>query len=147
MNKLLILFLIISIFIIILIFINYNVRQSATVIVYPTQLPEETPPKPAGEEVLKPEMPEEVIIEITSSSFTPSTVTINSGDKVTFVNKDSSQHQPASNAHPIHADYPGFDALRGLNQNQNYSFTFTRVETWGYHDHLNPSLTGKIIVR
>jgi len=88
-----------------------------------------------------------VTVEITSSGFNPSSVTINSGDTVKFVNRDSSRHQPASNPHPIHTDYPGFDARRGLATGESYSFTFTRKGTWGFHDHLNPGTTGTIIVQ
>ncbi len=151
-------FVILSLFLTSIIFISGCINQSS-VTLDPSGSQETPRETPAEEEVLKPELPKEevtptpaqlpkeVIVEITSSGFNPFTVTINSGDKVTFLNKDSSQHWIASNVHPIHVDYPGFDALRGLNQNENYSFTFTKIGTWGYHDHLNPSLTGRIIVR
>ncbi len=85
-------------------------------------------------------------IEITPSGFSPNTLKIKSGDTVNFVNKDSSSHQPASNPHPIHTNYAGFDALKGLAQGENYSFTFTQKGTFGYHDHLNPSVGGTITV-
>jgi plastocyanin len=83
---------------------------------------------------------------ITSSGFIPSTLTIKVGDTVTFVNKDSKPHWPASDPHPTHTNYPGFDALRPLKTGESYSFTFTKQGAWGYHDHLNPSLRGTIIV-
>jgi plastocyanin len=83
---------------------------------------------------------------ITSSGFIPSTLTIKIGDTVTFVNKDSKPHWPASDPHPTHTNYPGFDALRPLKTGESYSFTFTKQGAWGYHDHLNPSLRGTIIV-
>ena len=51
----------------------------------------------------------ENIIEITTSGFNPKTITIKVGDTVTFVNKDSAQHWPASNIHPTHQTYPGSD--------------------------------------
>ena len=85
-------------------------------------------------------------IEITSSGFNPNTLTINSGDTVAFVNRDTRPHWPASNPHPVHTDYSGFDARRGLTQGESYSFTFTRKGTFGFHDHLNPSLGGTITV-
>lgn len=87
------------------------------------------------------------IIEITSSGFSPSTLTINSGEAVTFVNKDTRQHWPASNPHPVHTGYSGFDAKHGLNQGESYSFTFTRKGTFGFHDHLNPGNGGTIAVK
>jgi plastocyanin len=100
-------------------------------------------------------------IEITSSGFSPSTLTVTTGDTVTFTNRDSSPHWPASNVHPTHTVYPGsgitkcgtaeesgiFDACRGLAQGESWSFTFNEKGTWSYHDHLHPSLGGKIIVQ
>ncbi len=86
-------------------------------------------------------------ITITSSGFQPAILTIAAGTKVVFVNLDTAPHWPASNPHPTHTDCPGFDALRALQKNQSYSFTFDKAETCQYHDHLNTSWTGKIIVQ
>jgi len=85
-------------------------------------------------------------IEITSSGFSPNTITINQGDTITWINMDSSSHWPASNNHPTHNLYPGFDANRGLATGETYGFTFDETGNWGYHDHLFPSRTGTIIV-
>jgi plastocyanin len=96
---------------------------------------------------------------ITSSGFIPSTLTIKVGDTVTFVNKDSKPHWPASDFHPTHRLYPGsgiekcgsgeeiFDACKGLSPGETFSFTFKYRGTWTYHDHLYPYLTGTIIVQ
>ena len=95
------------------------------------------------------------IIEIASTGFSPTTLTIKTGEKVTFVNKDSSrQHWPASAVHPTHVVYPEsggcigskFDACKGLALNEEWSFSFNEKGTWQYHDHLNPSLFGTIVV-
>jgi plastocyanin len=96
---------------------------------------------------------------ITSSGFSPRTLTIKVGDTVTWVNKDSVPHWPASDVHPTHRLYPGsgiekcgsgeeiFDACKGLAPGETFSFTFKHKGTWPYHDHLNPGLTGTIIVQ
>jgi plastocyanin len=96
---------------------------------------------------------------ITSSGFSPSTLTIKVGDTVTFINKDSRPHWPASDVHPTHRLYPGsgiekcgsgeeiFDACKGLAPGETFSFTFKYRGTWTYHDHLYPYLTGTIIVQ
>lgn len=111
------------------------------------------------------------VIEITSSGFTPQTLTISKGDIVTFINKDIEKHWPASANHPTHTAYPranydeagsyagslacvsegqpktgAFDACHGLAKGESWSFTFNEVGTWGYHDHLDSSLYGKVIV-
>ena len=91
--------------------------------------------------------PQEFFVEITSSGFSPQTLEINQGDTVTWTNKKSSDSWPASAVHPTHDVYPEFDANRGLKTGETYSFTFERVGNWKYHDHLNPSVTGTIVVK
>ena len=100
------------------------------------------------------------VIEITSSGFTPSELTISKGETVTWINRDTEEHWPASAMHPTHTVYPGsdikkcgtseegniFDACRGLAPGEIWSFTFNEVGSWDYHDHLVNGLFGKIIV-
>lgn len=81
-----------------------------------------------------------------NKNFSPSRLEVKKGDKVTWVNRDSSATWPASGPHPSHTGYAGFDALRGLNTGETYFFTFDKVGSWKYHDHLNPSVTGIIVV-
>lgn len=101
----------------------------------------------------------EQVIEITSAGFSPSTVTVSKGTRVIFVNTDATEHWPASNAHPTHEEYPGssiekcgteeliFDACKGLAEDESWSFTFTEVGEWRYHDHLKAGRTGSITVQ
>lgn len=89
---------------------------------------------------------EEKTIAITSSGFSPATLTIKQGDTVKFVNKDSKPHWPASAVHPVHQCYPGFDALTGVQPDESYSFKFDVAKTCKFHDHLNPGTTGTITV-
>jgi plastocyanin len=90
--------------------------------------------------------PQVVGIDITASGFSPSSVTIHKGDYVQFTNKDTNPHWPASNPHPTHTDYPGFDALHGLAQGEVYRFQFNRTGTFGFHDHLHPATGGSITI-
>src|SRR3989338_6523738 len=85
-------------------------------------------------------------IEITSSGFSPATLDIKVGDTVIFTNRDSVQHWPASEVHPSHLLCAGFDSLKGLNKGETYNFTFKEAKECPMHDHLNPSLKGKIKV-
>ncbi len=99
-------------------------------------------------------------IEITSSGFSPSSLEINSGDKVTWVNNGNAESWPASAIHPTHTVYPGsdikkcgtseegkiFDACKGFANGESWSFTFNEKGTWNYHDHLQAGKVGKIIV-
>ncbi len=100
-------------------------------------------------------------IDITSMGFSPATLEINNGDIVTFINRDSESHWPASDVHPSHTAYPGssiskcgsaeanriFDACKDLNEGERYSFTFNEIGPWRYHDHRNPGMRGTIVVR
>ena len=87
-------------------------------------------------------------IEITSSGFNPPELTINAGETVTFINKDTEPHWPASAMHPTHLLYPEtggcigskFDACKELAQGETFSFAFNEIGTWKYHDHLKPGV-------
>ena len=63
-----------------------------------------------------------------------------------IITTSSSTAWPASAFHPTHEVYPGFDALKGINMGESYSFTFDKIGSWKYHNHLSPSVTGAIIV-
>lgn len=85
-------------------------------------------------------------VEIRGGRFLPSELKIKKGDTVVWTNFDSSPAWPASAFHPTHQVYPGFDALKGINAGESYSFTFDKVGSWKYHNHLNLSVTGVVIV-
>ncbi|MDP2672872.1 MAG: hypothetical protein Q8O84_03615 [Nanoarchaeota archaeon] len=102
----------------------------------------------------------EHIVEINLQGFVPKNLEIKQGDKVKWINKLATKSWPAGDYHPTHTNYPGssaimcntaeekntFDACRGLNKEESYSFVFNEVGSWGYHNHLQPSKDGKIIV-
>lgn len=99
-------------------------------------------------------------VEMTTSGFVPETLSVKKGDIVTFANKDTNKHWPASANHPSHTVYPGssvskcgtseadsiFDACKGLEEGESYSFIFNEVGSWGYHDHLRSGIRGSIVV-
>lgn len=85
-------------------------------------------------------------VVLSKGGFQPQVITIKKGDTVTFSTDLGIQYWPASNQHPIHADYPAFDPKRPINPGEEWSFTFDRVGTWSYHDHLNSPVRGTIIV-
>lgn len=91
-------------------------------------------------------VPKTYDIQMTSSGFSPSTLTIKQGDTVKFTNSDTSPHWPASAPHPTHTDYPAFDAKKSIAASESWSLTFDKVGAWKFHDHLNPSSFGTITV-
>jgi plastocyanin len=102
-----------------------------------------TPPVPAPST----EIPEgATIITLTEDGFTPSEVTVKRGTTVAFVSENGKLFWPASNLHPSHALYPEFDPKLPIQSDEAWSFTFTKVGEWKYHDHLAPYYTGVITV-
>ena len=79
-------------------------------------------------------------------SFSPDPLSIYQGDTVRFVSSEPEAFWPASDPHPTHSLYPAFDPLEPVPGDQSWSFTFTKVGIWHYHNHLEPSLRGTIIV-
>ena len=88
-----------------------------------------------------------VNVAITDSGFEQEVLAINSGDTVVWTSSKDGGTWPASDDHPAHTKLPGFDALKGLSRGQTYQFAFTKAGTWGYHDHLHPTVVGTIIVK
>lgn len=86
-------------------------------------------------------------ITITDSGFSPTSLTIAVGSTVTFKNESNASVWPASDPHPTHTNVGGFDAKKGLKRGESYSFTFTKSGTVMYHNHLNPGVSGSIVVQ
>lgn len=89
-------------------------------------------------------------VKLTSTGLSPASLSIRKGDTVTILNTTDAAFWPASDPHPTHTQCPGFDALRGLGNGESYTLTFTKVQTCGYHNHLdsaNASMRGTITVR
>lgn len=79
------------------------------------------------------------------SQFSPATLTVKSGTKVTIKNTSSTDLQMDSNPHPVHTD--DTDLNVGLvSAGQSKTFTVTKTGSFGYHDHLDPSIQGQITI-
>ena len=78
--------------------------------------------------------------------YEPRTLTVKRGDEVTFVNKDTDDHWPASDDHPSHQLYSEFDPKKPIGPDSSWGFVFERAGQWGLHDHLFPKIGGKITV-
>lgn len=89
---------------------------------------------------------DEASVSYANAGFSPGVVTVPSGTTVVFENNSSRNMWVASDPHPVHSDLPEFDSRRGVGPGESYEFTFTRVGSWGYHDHLNPQHGGTVIV-
>ena len=92
-------------------------------------------------------IPKETVVTYNASGFSPQTITIKKGETVVFQNKTGKSASVASNPHPIHTAYPEFDQYKTDQKGKDeFRFTFLKVGTWGYHDHLNASNGGTVVV-
>lgn len=110
--------------------------------------PEQTE-TPSPQELLSPsptDQTQEVTVEINTSGFSPAKITIKASGKVTWVNNDTQNHQVNSAIHPTHLLYPPLNTIGLLKPAEKKSLIFPDKGTYRYHDHLNPSLTGSVVV-
>jgi len=80
-----------------------------------------------------------VTVQIRSTGFSPSSITVNHGDGVTWHNADKVDHQ-------VVADDGSF-ASPILRAGQSWTRTLTTAGTFRYHDALYPRRTAKVVVK
>lgn len=88
----------------------------------------------------------EYVVELRDAGFYPREITIHVGDAVTFVTKRNQEFWPASDPHPTHEYLKGFDANGPISPGKRWTYIFREAGTWSYHDHLDVSFRGEIIV-
>jgi len=89
--------------------------------------------------------PPENTVWIVNGSFNPSVVTVKTGEKVTWINKDSIKRKVSAETNPATGSGTSFESTELL-KGDSYSFTFSQSGLWGYYDYLNPIKRGAIIV-
>ena len=85
-------------------------------------------------------------IVLTKQGFKPQNIVINKGDTIEFSTDRDRPFWTASNLHPTHTIFPAFDSLEPIPPDLTWSFIFTDVGKWGFHDHLQAHFTGVIEV-
>lgn len=112
----------------------------------PTEvIPTPTEATKSGEKIKEDNLKEERV-EYTDEGFIPKSISVKEGTKVTWVNNSKNSMWVASSPHPAHTDLPEFDQLTSSNKGSTYTFTFTRVGNWRYHNHIAPQDTGAVVV-
>ncbi len=104
--------------------------------------------------------PQTVSVTYTDQGFTPASVNLKVGDTVTFVNQSTKKMWVASNQHPTHTEYDGtsrtthcvagYTGPKPFDEcatGDSYSFTFTQVGTTEYHNHINATDIGTVVVQ
>lgn len=93
-----------------------------------------------------PTKPAAATITYTNSGFSPATITVKSGDTVAIKNDSSSEMALDSNPHPVHTDDTDLN-VGTVAPGQTMTFTVIKKGTFGFHNHLNPSDQGTIVVQ
>ncbi|MGE5420210.1 MAG: cupredoxin family copper-binding protein [Chloroflexota bacterium] len=83
-----------------------------------------------------PANPNEILIQ--GSSFSPATITIQAGTKITWRNKDGMTHTVTSDS--------GIFDSGNLASNGSYSYTFATPGSYPYHCNLHAGMTGTVTV-
>ena len=99
-------------------------------------------------------------VTLTSTGFEPSTITIDQGETVKWVNEGSRPMWIGSDRHPTHTNYEGrtvsehcengepvsSSVFDQCSRGESFSFTFEKTGEWGYHNHLASAQTGTVVV-
>src|SRR5262245_59487865 len=78
-------------------------------------------------------------VTIKAAAFSPTSVTIKTGDRITWRNGDTKQHQVVSDG--------GVFSSATLGAGKTYSYTFNNVGTFHYHDGLYPAHKARVVVQ
>lgn len=121
---------------------NRRTSTNPPVTIAPQVTESSTPQASASSEITQ----EQNTITLTSSGFSPGTLTIKAKTTVTWVNKSGTEAIVNSSPHPSHTDYSPLN-LGAFPDGGTLSLTFDKQGTHKYHNHLNPSQTGTIVVQ
>lgn len=88
---------------------------------------------------------EEVTVSVADAGFEPQSVTVKAGTKVVWVNNTAQTTNVSSAKHPTHLEYPPLN-LANFEPGESISLVFDTPGTYKYHDHLNPTKFGTVVV-
>ena len=93
------------------------------------------------------------LISFTGKIFSPPYISIKKGETVRFINNSDEKTWPISSNNPSYPETregqcgeSSFDACRGLETGESWDFTFNKVGTWRFNDHLHQGIQGTITV-
>lgn len=99
-------------------------------------------------------------VTYSATGFSPANITIKKGEAVMWTNISTGGMWVAADEHPGHAGYDGtdrkthcaagapssFDQCVASAAGSQWSFTFNKVGTWKYHNHVGESFGGTVTV-
>jgi plastocyanin len=78
-------------------------------------------------------------IEVKDFMFMPTTLTVNAGEKVTWVNKDEEPHTVVSDT--------GMFRSSAMDTDESFSFKFDKPGTYRFTCSIHPRMVGTIVVK
>lgn len=84
-------------------------------------------------------------VALRDSGFVPKDITVKTGTRVVWINKNRRAATVDSNDHPTHRLYP-FLNLGELSDGSIVQVVFDKAGTYGYHNHYNASENGTVTV-
>lgn len=84
-------------------------------------------------------------VSVTANGFEPQTVTVKKGQRVVWANKSGGPVTVNSDSHPTHLKWP-FLNLGTSDDGASVSVVFEKAGTYTYHNHLDTSQVGTVIV-
>jgi plastocyanin len=79
-------------------------------------------------------------VSIANMSFSPTQITVNKGDTVTWTNNDSTTHTVTSDS--------GSELDSGnIQPGSDFTHTFSQTGTFKYHCSIHPYMTGSVVVK
>jgi plastocyanin len=86
-------------------------------------------------------------VNISASGFVPATISVKSDQDVEWLNQDSKPHVVASDPYPTDNTLAGLNSEQSITSGASYNYIFKTPGIYTYHDNLNPSLKGTVIVQ
>lgn len=105
-----------------------------------------TESSPSAEATSPTQVKESNLVTLTADGFSPKTLTIKAGDKVSWINKSGTAATVDSSSHPTHTDYTPLN-LGSFTDGETLSLTFDKAGTYKYHNHFNARQFGSIIAQ
>jgi plastocyanin len=85
-------------------------------------------------------------ITFDGNTFSPAAITVKSGTTVTIKNTSSQDMAMDSDPHPVHTDDTDLN-VGDVAPGQSKTFTVEKKGSFGYHDHLDPTVAGRITIQ
>src|SRR3972149_6478887 len=121
-------------------FLNMNKSQTGV-----TNNASPTESTSSEEKTTKETQIEEVEISLTNQGFSPASITIDKETKVVWTNNSGVMANVSSAPLPIHTNSPPLN-LGNFGDGDTRELIFSDSGTYGYHNHLNATQRGTIIV-